>query len=324
MSRDARAAQVTKPRLGTSPGTGHSTPVPVLKRIAVWLETVPVLLKTIGATHVSVLAHSFGGMYALNTIYAMPHILRPENRTVHLFAPYVAPANSGVGMLSAASVLPSSLIKNFDSLVGFINSHVAEPVGFSSSFLGAAAHGVSNMFTSQEERQRKKSEEESRKSSLNEQIREHAGCNDLEEFVALGNEIMRRMFKEDTSGGSDEALMCLRKPGTGPWGVCDSYEGYPERLDKVLKEQLWKNGDQSAKVVVTALWSETDALVGKGGEKYFDTCFAAFEGVKETNCLEYRKETWSGTDHDSISMPHKMALTAALEEVLGANSAGSE
>ena len=62
---------------------GGSTPVPLKIRVQVWLETVPALLKKLNVEHVSLLSHSAGTTYALNTIYYQRHILNPK-------APYVA------------------------------------------------------------------------------------------------------------------------------------------------------------------------------------------------------------------------------------------
>ena len=65
-----------------SPGAGGSTFVPLQDRMKVWLETVPALLNHLGIKHVSLLSHSAGTMYCLNTIYYLRDILRPEHSYV--------------------------------------------------------------------------------------------------------------------------------------------------------------------------------------------------------------------------------------------------
>lgn len=60
------------------PGMGGSTPVPLSIRMKVWLETVPALLKEVDVQHISLLCHSAGTIYGLNTIYYLRHILDPE------------------------------------------------------------------------------------------------------------------------------------------------------------------------------------------------------------------------------------------------------
>ncbi|RMZ76939.1 hypothetical protein DV737_g4594, partial [Chaetothyriales sp. CBS 132003] len=306
------------------PGMGHSTPAPVTQRMAVWLETVPVLLEAIGTTQVALAAHSCGVIYAFNTLYTMPHILRPQSRALYLFAPYVPPTHSGVQMLSAASMIPSSVIGHFHSVISFANNHVVEPIGFSSTILTGISKKTTSLFSAKEERQRQKAQEDSNRGNLNGRLRKYTGCNDAKELMALNNEISRRVFAEHTSGANDEALVCLRKPGAGPWGVCDSYKGFAEKLDERLRGELWTDNDSKGiKVTIRAFWAEKDALVGKGGEKYLNACFRPFtEETKDdaAACLVYRQELWSHTEHDSIVYPHMLALPAALEDMLGTNS----
>lgn len=65
------------------PGMGGSTRIPLKLRIRVWLETVPALLERLQVQHVSLMSHSAGTLYALNTLHHLPHILDPK-------APYIA------------------------------------------------------------------------------------------------------------------------------------------------------------------------------------------------------------------------------------------
>ena len=52
-------------------------------RMKVWLETVPALLKHLDIKYVSLVCHSAGTLYLLNTLYYLRDILHPEH-------PYVA------------------------------------------------------------------------------------------------------------------------------------------------------------------------------------------------------------------------------------------
>lgn len=61
---------------------GGSTPVALNLRIRVWLEMVPVLLRKLDVEHVSLLTHSAGTVYTLDTLVHLPSILDPQ-------APYV-------------------------------------------------------------------------------------------------------------------------------------------------------------------------------------------------------------------------------------------
>lgn len=61
---------------------GGSTPVPLNMRMRVWLEMVPVLMQRLNLEHVSLLTHSAGAVYTLDTLVHLPQILDPR-------APYV-------------------------------------------------------------------------------------------------------------------------------------------------------------------------------------------------------------------------------------------
>ena len=67
------------------PDMGGSTGVPLQDRIKVWLETVPALLKHLDVEYVSLLSHSAGTMYGLNTLYYLRHLLHP----VHPYAAFI-------------------------------------------------------------------------------------------------------------------------------------------------------------------------------------------------------------------------------------------
>lgn len=57
--------------------------MPLRERLPVWLETVPALLQALDVKHVSLVSHSAGTLYLLNTLDTHRNILHPE-------APYVA------------------------------------------------------------------------------------------------------------------------------------------------------------------------------------------------------------------------------------------
>lgn len=62
---------------------GGSTPVSLDIRMQVWFETVPALLRKVNVQHVSIVTHSAGGVYTLNTLAKLRSILDSK-------APYVA------------------------------------------------------------------------------------------------------------------------------------------------------------------------------------------------------------------------------------------
>lgn len=60
-------------------------------RMQVWLETVPVLLRKVNIEHVSIVTHSAGGTYTLNTIAELRYVLDPKAPYVALLGTYYRP-----------------------------------------------------------------------------------------------------------------------------------------------------------------------------------------------------------------------------------------
>lgn len=63
---------------------GRSTDVPLDQRISIWVELVPSLLQHLGIRHVSLVSHSAGTMYLLNTLYHCRSLLHPDRPFVAL------------------------------------------------------------------------------------------------------------------------------------------------------------------------------------------------------------------------------------------------
>ena len=61
---------------------GGSTPVAINIRMKVWLETVPALLQKLDVEHVSLMTHSAGAMYTLNTLLHHRAFLDPKAPSV--------------------------------------------------------------------------------------------------------------------------------------------------------------------------------------------------------------------------------------------------
>ncbi|THY93835.1 hypothetical protein D6C92_05180 [Aureobasidium pullulans] len=68
------------------PGVGGSTPVPLEQRVQVWLDAVPAVLEHLGVKTISLLSHSAGAIYAINTLLLLPHLLHPH----HPFAAFLS------------------------------------------------------------------------------------------------------------------------------------------------------------------------------------------------------------------------------------------
>ncbi|KAJ9602254.1 hypothetical protein H2200_013374 [Cladophialophora chaetospira] len=319
------------------PGMGGSTPVKPSLRLPVWLETVPVLMRTINAWHVSLSAHSCGVIYALNTIYSMPWILPPSNRKLYLFSPWVPPNHSGVNMLSISSHLPSAIINGFDSVIRFVTSTINPAIHFSSVASGA----VSAPFSKRRKDDAGDSEARFRKHGRDDLCREYCGVS-AAEAAARDKVLMRCVFSEDISGVNHEVLLSLRKEVAGSWGPCDNYEKYPDTLVAKLREHFQsagtEEGESSRASAATAdsnisatqdsfalkvFWAEKDKMIGKKGAEYFDKCFQRFTRAAQsssgdsTSLLSYESEVVPDTDHETLCLPQYGALSRMLEDVGG-------
>lgn len=65
------------------PGFGGSMRVSLENRIDHWIQAVTAVLAKLQITHVGLIAHSVGTVYAMNTLLKLPHIIHPH-------FPYVA------------------------------------------------------------------------------------------------------------------------------------------------------------------------------------------------------------------------------------------
>ncbi len=319
---------------------GHSTPVDPSLRLSVWLETVPVLMRTLGVQHLALLAHSCGVIYALNTLHAMPGILPPSNRKLYLLAPWVTPDHSGVTMLSISSHLPSPLINSFDGIVRFVKSAMVPTWQFSGMVSGVVSAPFIAAFGDDVE----DGGENTPKHQREDLCRRYLGVS-AAESAARGQALTNAIFAESTRGANHEALLLLQKEVAGPWGACDNYEAYPEILVERLKdlhrqerEQRAEsaqstgpagNGDEAVEsplrqpFAVQVFWAEADILIENKGKEYFDLCFQRYahdehsSGEDADRVLIYESETIPNTNHDSLCLPQYGALPRVLAEMMG-------
>lgn len=302
------------------PGMGGSTTVDVAQRIAVWLETVPVLMKELSVEHVSIISHSCGVLYALNTVHAYPDILPPANPTIHLFSPWVHPQQSGVKLMGISSMLPAPVINHFSSVLSFVNQFVAPSIAFSSG----AVNSASGMLASSSPESAARRDGRKPKHERDDLCREYRGVS-AAETAARTDESMRRMWKEDITGANGEALLSLKKPQAGSWGVCDNYQTCPRDLETRTTEHLSQQNRESNTGSSTAeeqpvlrirvFWAATDMMVGKKGEDYFDRCFKDY--CTEHHRVTYQSETVEETDHETLCHPQYGGLPKALQDIAG-------
>lgn len=278
------------------PGMGGSTPVPLAIRMAAWLETVPLLLQHLRVDHVHLVAHSAGTTYLLNTLLAQRSSLLGQRETyVAMMAPWVHSEHSCMTLTNWAAKLPNGMLDSWNGLVRTINQRIAPSLSWS----GGAISTVAGMFGSGS--------------------KEDANENALARLYGTSPEVAREMerlqgkfyFAEDTTAGNEDARLCLKMGGTELWGACEDYPDFVRTLVKGELER--KNADAgSPGLKIRVFYAESDMLIGKGGQKYFEECWAQ-DGV--TGDIDYEGTELPGTDHDSVSIGDKCALPTIFTDI---------
>lgn len=286
------------------PGMGGATPAPLQQRLPIWLETVPVLLAHLKTPHVTLLSHSAGAIFLLNTLYTYPQILHPQTPTAILLAPWVHPSDSDVGIMKFSSMIPDTLIINYWAslclgTVKILQNAVNPAVASSSGAYGT----VASLFKS--DATKGKSERENRE--LEETYVESfgMGVKDKKEFDRL---FRKYVFAEDMSGGNGEAMLCLKKGGSaGSWGVCDNYHTFVPELAAVWRRYLdFGHGNSDAaveskpKLKIQAYFAEDDIMIGKKGQRYVETSFSS---PTCEDVLDFESFTIEGANHETIGDP---------------------
>jgi len=280
---------------------GGSPNVPLNLRVQVWLETVPALLKALHVQHVSIVSHSAGTIYALNTMYSLPEILDPERPYVALLAPWVHNEHSKATLMTLASTLPAGLIGSFDKVIRFMNARVAPVTMWSGDIISSVAQSF--------------------KTSPSDSA---SGEPTAAEKYGMGQEvgeiIEKLQFKwflaESTQAVNEDALLCLKKSGTGCWGACEDYEEYARLLTK-QREQRHSLDTSGAKLTVDVFFSESDIMIGKGGQRYFERIWEQ-DGVADT--IDVNTAVMAGTNHDTVILDLKKgALKTAFERITNAS-----
>ncbi|KAJ5170187.1 uncharacterized protein N7500_002970 [Penicillium coprophilum] len=260
------------------PGMGNSTEVPLAQRVSAWVETVPRLLAHLDIQHVSLVSHSAGTMYLLNTLYYCRDILYPEKPMVTFLAPWVDPAKSGNASMKLAQYIPTSAFKVWHHIPRLF-------LVKDGSAIAASGTMIANLTASLPS----SSGDEQAKNRL--YISQNYGL-DVDQQKEIDSSMMQCMFAENTVGANSEALQCLRKePRT--WGKCEDYEIFVHELVERERERV------GVPLKVQAFFGETDSMIGKKGQAYFERCWRI--GAEDSRgSVEFDSRVVSGTDHDSL------------------------
>lgn len=273
---------------------GGSACVPRESRVAIWLELVPLLLKHLSIDHVSLISHSAGIIYLLNTLVAHRDILDPEHpyiaclgvyfphvfsgmqTDIQLIAPWVDPAHSHMTTWQLARYIPTKAFSIWNQIPQFFQT---SPLIASS---GAVITSIKDKLPG--------GDDDNTMSERKRRLIEQEYGLDREVQIELEKLTAKFIFKESTVGANEEALQCVRKGA--PWLECDDYTQFA----KNLAESERRRGGTSDKIRMRAYFAESDVMIGKTGQKYFENCFKEFEDV-----LDFDSATIMEENHDSVA-----------------------
>ena len=288
---------------------GGSTPVPLAIRMATWLEIVPALLTHLGLEHVHLLAHSAGTTYLLNTLLAQRNgILNEKETFVGIMGPWVHNEHSKVAMLNLAAKLPNGMLDSWNGLVKLINTTISPSLAWS----GGALSSVAGIFGSG-------STDADGKETSDDALAKLYGTS-----KEVAKEIQRLTgkfyFAEDTTAGNEDARLCLKMGGTKLWGDCEEYPDFVRAL--VEREKERRSADANAAgLKIRVFYAESDQMIGKGGQTYFEQCWAQ-EGVPGP--IDYEGRELEGTDHETVFLDaEKSALPTVFDGMVNTSQRGA-
>ncbi|KAJ4147064.1 hypothetical protein LMH87_001616 [Akanthomyces muscarius] len=271
-------------------GIGQSTDVPIAQRISTWVEVVPKLLAHLDIPHVALASHSAGTIYLLNTLYSCRQILSPTRPYAVLMAPFVDIRHSGVKLLQAAQLLPSTVLGCFDSVAKSLDTYVGPIIGSSLSFMDS-------WFPSAAE------PESAAVARLLRWQSEYGMPNDF--LDAILQAAVRAGMAESTKGLNDETRLCLKKSVT--WGECEDFDEYVKKL--AAREEQRAEG---SRLRVKILFAQKDSMIGQRGRQYMEECWERNCRTETGQAFDVLAKTVDDTDHDGV--PGRLTV---LEEILG-------
>lgn len=278
------------------PGIGGTDPVALNQRVATWLDMVPALLDHVGVKHVHLAAHSSGTIFVLSTILHQRHLLHPTKPFAAFFGPWVHPSNSGKWGLSAVGLLPELAIGTWHHWAKMINQNIA-PV--------LTASGVSVTKASRRSENETSGTKVTQDSSIGDGM--EATWRKASEAV-----ITEYVFAEKVEGASHEALFCLRKGSTtwGDWRDMDEAVLTISNNERTRQES--QRFENSEKLKIQIFFAENDEMIGKGGQKWLESCFTQ-AGV--AGWLNVESEVVAGTDHNDVLALQNGAMEKMIQTV---------
>ncbi|KAJ8612336.1 hypothetical protein MRB53_037546 [Persea americana] len=326
------------------PGFGGSTPVPVPQRVDVWLETVPAVLAALDVEHVALVSHSAGAIYLMNTLVRLPHVLHPTHPVAFVQAPWVHPEHSGTGLLDLASRLSRGLIERFSD----VQRLVVDSVNLSSGVLGLFEGLLSADRVSLED------EEEARlygvcaaEWRVREKLRGlYMRAEDVRRLLLGAYEdlpaCIGTIIENDRTRLSAADDLSTRKKGASAGDKTTSSAITAPSAPTTSTPNSKPSPQPSPQPLrFRAHFSETDIMIGKGGQTYFEKCWAdalatidpqggeradgggRTDGGRGTDeggrtAVDFTSKTIKGTNHETvISLRYTDGMRAIFEEIAG-------
>lgn len=288
----------------SSPGFGGSTPVAITQRVATYLKILPPLLTHLHVAHVIPISHSAGAIYLLSFLHQHAQLLHPTHPYTALIAPWVHSSHSSVALLGAAAKLPESVIGVLGSVLRFVGTR-AMPA---SSWSGGLVQDVAGWFSGG-------SQSDGEDADADEGSVRAAYAVDKKTKAEVDRLRLTYFFAEQPTGIRDESLVCLKKGDAGLWGVADDYAVLARTLSQRFAEQQ-QQGQSARPLKMQAYFSESDIMIGKGGQRYFEDCWRA--EAREAAGVRFESFSIPGTNHESIVSADKKAWGMIVGEVRAA------
>ena len=274
---------------------------------------VPALLAHLHVKHVSIITHSNGAIYTLNTLLKLRHILHPIRPFVAFLAPWVHTSHSG--SLTALSLVPEGLLNKWPSIAKFMNTQVAPMFTFSGQMVNCITN--SSLPDAQLESTAEQDYDPELKTIFP----------DLERLIPklfmegvflLGfARSTINSYLENMSGGADEAFITLKRGDKWTWGL---FEDTDEAISKVVSQERSlvsarnssSNNSRPERLRIAVFFAESDIMIGKKGQEWFDQCW---QSQDIADVVAYTSETVPKSSHETIGAPEKGIFARLFEEI---------
>lgn len=202
--------------------------------------------------------------------------------------------------MNAVSKLPSGAFSYWSNLTSFINQSVMP----ASSWSGGVISSLTEMFQGQPG-----AANTTEDSGEDAQEKYGVDKKTMDEIDKLST---KYAFAEDMSGANDEARLCVEKLGPGSWGDCEDYMAFVRTFAGTERNRI--NADGAAvKLKVRLHFAESDMMIGKEGQKYFEQCWRQ-EGVADA--VDVDSKEWPSSNHETVLLDLKKgAVRTVFEDV---------